>query len=272
MEYDDDEVDLDPYERHARRLLTPVLGPLRVTDVRGSGKEGQHDFEADCADGSIAALEVTSTANGARNSLAQEIRQRLSGLRKEESYFSWTVSLTEDARVRQITPENIYSILEFMENANIRDSHRIGDWLHPVVARLRDLGIWSIHAIDSSPGSEGYVYVLPAPYGGWGWDSQGIDEWLGALLNSKKGQNKINKLARASAVERHLVIVLDPTSQEGLSIPLASVARHERGVPEHGIPSLVPPEPLTHLWILPPVESWDVLSWSRAEGWSAGRL
>ena len=226
---EDDEADLDPYERYARRLLTPVLGPLRIIDVRGSGKEGLHDFEADLADGSVAALEVTSTANGIRNSLAQEIRRRLSNIKKVGSAFVWTVSLQEGARVKQVTPDRIFSILEYMENAGIRDSHKLGDWLHPVVAQLRDLGIWSIHAIESPHGNEGAVYVLPAPYGGWGWDSQGIDDWLDDLIRSRKGRNKINKLGRAPAAERHLVVVLDPTSQEGLSEPISSSGRRAAG-------------------------------------------
>jgi hypothetical protein len=48
--------DLDQYEAWAQDRLTPLLGPLRRIDRRG-GPPGLHDFEADLADGSVAALE-----------------------------------------------------------------------------------------------------------------------------------------------------------------------------------------------------------------------
>lgn len=47
--------DLDSYETWAHDRLTPVLGPLRRIDRRG-GPPALHAFEADLADGSVAAL------------------------------------------------------------------------------------------------------------------------------------------------------------------------------------------------------------------------
>jgi hypothetical protein len=78
-----------------------------------------------------------------------------------------------------------------------------------------------------------------------------IDRWLGKFLASAQGINKVGKLGRAQAAERHLVIVLDPFSPAGIGIPLALTARHDRGAADYGLPSFIPPEPLTQVWVLP---------------------
>jgi len=74
---------------------------------------------------------------------------------------------------------------------------------------------------------------------------------------SSQGINKVSKLARAHAAERHLVIVLDPFSPAGMGIPLALTARHERAAADYGLPSFTPPEPLTHLWLLPAITAGE---------------
>jgi len=50
-------------------------------------------------------------------------------------------------------------------------------------------------------------------YGGFAWQGQVIDTWLAKFLASPQGVNKLEKLCRARASERHLVIVLDSFSQ-----------------------------------------------------------
>lgn len=52
-----------------------------------------------------------------------------------------------------------------------------------------------------------------------------------------------------------MVIVLDPASPEGLAIPLGLSDRDALGAARLVMPSLVPPEQLTHLWLLPTVAS-----------------
>jgi hypothetical protein len=63
--------------------------------------------------------------------------------------------------------------------------------------------------------------------------------------------------------------VLDPFSQAGLGVTLGLTARHERGAADHALPALVPPQPLTHVWLLPaPVETREGLGWTRDGGWT----
>ena len=59
--------------------------------------------------------------------------------------------------------------------------------------------------------------VQAGTYGGWGWDGTGIDRWLGEFLTSDRGRNKLGKLGRAEATERHFVIVLDLCSPPALA-------------------------------------------------------
>ena len=73
-------------------------------------------------------------------------------------------------------------------------------------------------------------------------------------MQSPQGVNKLKKLARATtAAQRHLVVVLDAFTPAGLGISLALTARHDRGAAEFQMPSLAPPQPVTHTWILPRV-------------------
>ena len=95
--------DLDPYESYAQDRLTPLLGPLRRID-RPGGPPGQHDFEADLPDGSVAALEVTSEVDDQRLNLASAAERRLSSITLPGSLFLWLVGLAADARVNTITP------------------------------------------------------------------------------------------------------------------------------------------------------------------------
>src|SRR5207247_507529 len=169
------------------------------------------------------------------------------------SVFLWLVGLAATARVNAIRPDDLRRLLSDLEASGRRSAHDMGDYQDPFVARLRVLGVESVYAVKAKAGSEGMVMVEAGTYGGWGWDGVAIDRWLGELLASDQGKNKLGKLGRAQAAERHLVIVIDPFSSAGIGIPLGLTARHERGPAGYAIPSLVAPEPLTHLWLLPVV-------------------
>jgi hypothetical protein len=118
---------------------------------------------------------------------------------------------------------------------------------------------------------EGIVMVQPGIYGGWGWDGSAIDAWLADFLASDQGANKLEKLQRAAATERHLVIVLDPFSQAGMGISLGLTAQDERGPADYALPSLVLPEPLTSLWLLLALRNRTALRWARDSGWESWR-
>lgn len=109
--------------------------------------------------------------------------------------------------------------------------------------------------------------VQPGVYIGWGWDGPAIDEWLADFLASSRGINKLEKLKRAIAVERHLVVVLDSFSQAGMGISMGLTAQDERGPAEYARPSIIPPRPLTHLWLLLALRNRKSLRWVQGSGW-----
>jgi hypothetical protein len=259
--------DLDQYEAYAQDRLTPLLGPLRSIDRRG-GPSGLHDFEADLPDGSVAALEVTGVVDRQRLSLASAAERRLSSITLPNSKSRWLVGLAAGARVSAIRPDHLRRLLGEVEASGRRSAHNIGDHRDPFVARLRALGIESVYAVNAIAGSEGTLVVQAGSYGGLGWDGATIDRWLSEFLESNQGKNKLSKLGRAQAAERHLVLVLDPFSPAGMGIPLALTARHERGPANHATPSFIAPEPLTHLWLLPAFTMMrEALHWTRDGGW-----
>lgn len=259
--------DLDQYEAWARERLAPLLGPLRRIDRRG-GRNGLHDFEADLADGSVAALEVTGEVDARRLDLASSAERRLSSITLPGSDSLWLVGLAAGARVNAIRPDDLRRLLGELEAIGRHSAHNIGDYHDPFVARLGALGIESVYAVKAKAGSEGMVMVRAGTYGGWGWDGAAIDRWLAEFLVSDQGINKVSKLGRAQAAERHLVIVLDPFSPAGMGIPLALTARHERGAADYALPSLMLPESLTHLWLLPAFTvTQEALCWTRDGGW-----
>jgi hypothetical protein len=181
----------------------------------------------------------------------------------------WVVGLAANARVSAIKPNELRRLLTDLEASGRRRASDMGDFRDPFVARLGALGIESTYRVKAKAGSEGMVLVQAGTYGGWGWDGPKIDEWLGDFFASKQGTNKVAKLGRAQATERHLVIVLDSFSPAGMGIPLRLSTRHEAGAAEYQLPSFTPPEPLTHLWLLSAFgETWDSLRWARDSGWA----
>jgi hypothetical protein len=214
-------------------------------------------------------LEVTGEVDDQRLNLEASTERHLSSITVPDSDSLWLVGLAATARVNAIKPGDLRRLLGDLKASGRRNAHNIGDYHDPFVARLGSLGIESVYAVKAKAGSEGMVMVRAGTYGGWGWDGAAIDRWLDEFLDTAQGKNKLSKLGRAQAAERHLVIVLNPFSPAGMGVPLGLTARHERGAADYAIPSLTPPEPLTHLWLLPAfTATQDVLVWTRQGGWT----
>jgi len=263
-----DDEHLNWSERWARDRLEQVLGPLRVIDRKG-GPPGLHDLEADLSAGMVAAIEITSEVEQARLSLMASADRHLSALRLPGSNYSWQVGLTADAQVKAINPADLLKLLSDMEQQGRLRALNIGDSSDPFVARLGALGIESVYGFKAKPGRGGTARVVAGFYSGREWSQAAIDTWLKRFLTSTRGENKLAKLARAvHATERHLVIVVEPFSQAGMGISLALSDRQEEGAADDAIPFLVPPEPLTHLWLMPLMGTGEALCWTRHSGWA----
>jgi hypothetical protein len=262
-----DDEHLDAYERWARARLERFLGPLRVTDRKG-GPPGIHDFEADLGDGSsVAAVEVTSEVEPQRLGVESEIRRHGRSFPLPGLNSWWSVRLSNDAQVRKACRSgDLRQLLSTLEASGVSRAQGMGFYCDPLAERLHKLGIASVFRLSSSRG--GGVTLSTDAYGGFAWQGPVIDSWLDELLTSPRGASKLAKLRRADSADLHLAIVMAAFSKAGLGIPLGLESRHDLGAAEYVMPSFVPPEPLTSIWILPMAQDWEGLRWARGDGWA----
>jgi hypothetical protein len=267
MERVDDE-HLDWFEQRARDRLERVLGSLRVIDRKGKGNPPrQHDMEADLPTGTIAAIEVTSVVDQRRLDLTASAGRHLSTVRVSGSDYSWQVGLSPNAKVNAISPAGLIGLLNDLEQQGIFAI--VADYGGPFSARLWELGIQSVYGWKANPGSGGAVKVGAGFYSGREWGRAAIDAWLDNFFRSSRAENKLSKLASAShAIERHLAIVFDPFSQAGTGISLALLTWHEEGKAGDVMPSYVPPDPLTHMWLMPLFGATEAFYWTHRSEWA----
>jgi hypothetical protein len=261
-----EEEGLDEYEVLARERLENLLG-LELRRIRPGGPAKRHDFEATQDDGRIVAVEVTSRLDDHRREQLSAIRQRLATFRLPGSAKVWAVQLAACAHVGKVSKAKLGELLIDLEAQGRARAHAGQNYLDSFVQRMRDLRIASVYAMGSH--REGRVVIGQDAYGGRGWYGSVTDSWLEDFLTSELGQGKLEKLSRvANAAQRHLVIVLDPTSPEGMAIPLGLMDRDEPDITDQIMPSSTPPEPLSHAWLFPTVETWEGLRWARGGGWA----
>lgn len=65
------------------------------------------------------------------------------------------------------------------------------------------------------------------------------------------------------------MIALDLFSQAGMGISLALADQEEEGSADDAIPSVAPPDPLTHVWLMPMMGTGGALRWTCRYGWAA---
>jgi hypothetical protein len=258
----------DDYEHLARRRLEGILG-VTLNRLRPGEQGRRHDFETIQSDGQIVAVEVTSRLDARLFAQLAAIRDKSRSFDLPGSTRLWMVVLAADAQVSAIRRDEIRQLLLDLEAGGKTTANSRDDYRDPFVQRLRALRIDAVYRFGVRDDGGKVViepYAMPASRG---WYGTAIDEWLSEFLASGLGRSKVGKLNDvADAAERHLVIVLDPTSPEGLTIPLGLSDRDEPTAAALVMPSLVPPEQLTHLWIFAAVHSWAGLRWARGQGWS----
>jgi len=253
-------------ERWARRLLERTVGQTRVTDRKG-GPEGRHDLEAVLPDGRIAAIEITSEADQARLSVAAAARRHLSTVTVPGSQFAWLVNVTPQANVRTLRKSaGLVALLTDMEQQGQSSASALSDYRDPWRDRLEAFGIQSVHGLEGSA-RPGAVYVVPDIVASYGWVRPTADKWITDFLASELGKNKLNKLGKADAPERHLVVLIHPDTDAGLGIA-GSLADLRDGAVGDALPSVVPPSPLTHLWLMAPTDPPRAFRWTDISGWA----
>jgi hypothetical protein len=208
----------------------------------------------------LAAIEVTGEVEFGQRAL-ESLVKRLPPLTVPSSRWRWQVGLGTSAQEKRISSE-LVALLSDMEKVGRRRAHYRDDYRDPLRQRLQELDVEFVYAwVPTDTARQGSVVLSPGTYGGWEWGGAATDAWLAAFLASRRAFNKVVKLRSVSKADQwHLVVVLDPRSQAGMGITL-----QESGA---ALPALVPPEPLTHLWLLPMPTNWPGLRSARGAGWS----
>lgn len=256
-------------ERWVRHSLERAIGPTRVIDWQG-GPQSQHDLEADRPDGKIAAIEITSEADRDRLSMGAAAKRHLSGITVPGSRLVWHIQLTTEANARALSkPAGLVTLLTDMEQQGHTDAWAMSDYRDPWRDRLIALGIQAVHGFAAGSAPRGTVYVVPGIVAGWGWARASADKWIADFLASAIGKDHLDKLATASAAERHLAVLIHPDTEAGLGIAAALGDMREGALSEDYLPSVTPPSPLTHLWLIAPTVPTRAFLWRDRLGWAA---
>jgi hypothetical protein len=265
----DDEY-LDDIERWARHnVVEKAIGRSRVTDLsRRGGPGGKHDLEADLPGRKIAAIEITSEADGARRSLRDALKRHLSAATVPGSQLAWLVNLTPQANAKALSKSaGVIALITDMEQQGELSLTTLSDYRHPLRCRLKDLGVQSVYGFACSVERRGDVYVVEDIVGGWGWVRATADKWISDFFASELGRNHLAKLERAQVDERHLIVVIDSDTDAGLGIGVALTDMPE-GAFSDDLPTAEPPAPLTRLWLMPAAFTTKGFCWTNGSGWA----
>lgn len=154
-----------------------------------------------------------------------------------------------------------------MERRGLSSLTTLSDYRNPLRERLKELGIQSVHGYAGSSDRRETVSVMPDWFSGWGWVRLTVGKWITDFLATELGMKHIDKLARADAAERHLVVLLYPDTEAGLGIALA-LGDMSEGAASDDLPSVAPPPPLTHLWLIAPTAPAKAFRWASGSGWA----
>lgn len=174
------------------------------------------------------------------------------------SRFAWLVEVTPQVDARALRKSAaLAALIEDMDRKGQTSLTTLSDYRNPLRARLETLGIQSVQGFTVSSAIQGNVYVVSAAVAGWGWVTATADKWITDFLATDLGKSKLAKLARANAAERHLAVLIHPDTDAGLGIAVTDE-----------LPSVMPPSPLTHLWLIAPTERPKAFRWTQGSGWA----
>ena len=243
--------------------LEQMVGSVTLVDGPDA-PEGSHDFDVH-VEGDVWAMEVTSTTNGPRRQVTQEIRKRDLGSLAFDGPGTWLVWLEDGATLKALEstlPPLIHALIARGEQR----LSSMSDFRDPLVRKPGELGLQAVFQIGQGPA--GRIVLTAGTYGGTGWQGPDVDHWLAEWWRSGVAANKVAKLGRSSRTRRMLAVVLDSSSPPGVGVPLGLSIRHERGAAPYLMPSSSPPPPLTDLWLVPETVHGEGLQWDSVQGWS----
>ena len=246
-------------EKLARRRLEPHLGPLEPTDVPGTS--GLPDYRLN-SPGVSGHVEVTSRPDKRRRMQRAAVIKRPSFTVAKAG--EWTLYLHRKVDTRDLPKA---SELELVLDAAKRAGGLImpGNCPLEVAERMRSLGIEGAR-YRHAEGSTGSVSLTGGGTGDRGVQGDDVDTWLKSAFQESGVLDHVQKLRRAGGDSRHLYLHVDSASKTGLAIAIALDSTSHPGAALYRLPTFVPPDDLTDLWVWPDSPG-PGLHYSRARGW-----
>jgi hypothetical protein len=242
-----------PYECRAAQLLQQVLdGQVTWRDAPGA-PPGTHDFDLVLPDGRTIAVEVTSATDPAAEAFWRAVTK--ASWRAPTLKRSWLLDVQTGTNVRAMR-RRVEPLLRQLENAGVWQF----DEQDQKVAQLVSLGVRGGAAVNWGQPPE---ILVTGGVGG------AVDPEFARMAVEvvARAQDNRNKLLRAGAHERHLVVWIDP-----LGLQAFASMRAWRSTPPRYC--CLPPE-VDVLWVGRPCqtdESWrivaeDLWRFTRGTGW-----
>jgi hypothetical protein len=251
--------DETPEEKLARRRLQPYVGPLQITDVPGT--TGLPDYGL-IGPGASGHVEVTSRPDKRR-------RIQRAAIVKRRAFTvpipgEWTLYLHRNVDTRDVPKA---PGLDKVLNAAKQAGRLIAPGNCPleVADLMNSLGIEGATYRDTE-GTTGSVSLTGGGTGATGVQGSGVDTWLDVAIQEPTVLDHVEKLRRAGGDSRHLYIQVDSASEAGLAIAIALDASNDPGAAPSTLPTYVPPDDLTDLWIWPDCPG-PGLHFARELGW-----
>jgi hypothetical protein len=255
------------FEEVAAELVADIEAGTATRKDVPRAKSGTHDFDVECRDGRLIALEITTSAVGADMSMWRAISKQdweSPGLRD-----GWAISVElpsssgSSPDIKKLR-RNIERLLSALDVQGVDSFDTFLEQSRPpnaVRAEVMELGKLGVARGRAVPGlsSEGVPLVIAGSSGGFTTAPEEINEVVSA-----EAANNVEKLRRARGNERHLFIWIHPTSGGAeLNLWQGNVPRTSPelppGVDVAGIARFPEEARVTHLWRVRPPDAWEVL-------------
>lgn len=245
----------------AERVIRYHLRPANVRRIDLNTGVALHDFEVDCADGTVAAVEVTEDRDPAE---ALWRAQRTQILEVPKCQDGWSIALgAPPAKPRKWAKSELEPFLVQLENSSATEItiYANSPFKASIPSALASLGFVGAKVDGNVPTGQARLSIE-------GWPrverTDYLSHWIEGFSASGRCRGEREKLVRSSRAERHLAVVVPFFPASGWSV-FATLQAMEWYGPPLRVPVL--PIEITHCWIVSSYPGVCSLFFSPRGGW-----
>jgi hypothetical protein len=266
--------DVPDYRANPARLAEQVAIPIVRRWLGGggtlfddSGSGARFDYTIEYGDGRRADgdvwLDADETLSATWGDLVRQREHHVIELSRAAG--TWSLGLTHDARGK-VVRGNVPSLVDAALANGITDLDFEQWWSPPgldpavrsVFEKGRALGITYLTRQDARGRDVAIYFPMTSPRP-QATDSDTLREWIQDVFARPAGRKHLEKLLSSKADERHAFVVAHNATPSSIQMTLATLSVAE--------PSLVVPEGITHVWVLPRSVDAAAGLWTEADGW-----